>query len=388
VQYRLTKFDEWPRHQTGGTFDVVVDGSPHWSDGYYFTTGSPDGSTTLFVGFRLYANTDVLDAFAVVSAGGLQHNVRWSRRLRPRIDDLDCGPFRVEIVEPLRTVRVELGPNPFGVEFDLTWHGVAAPYNEERLITILNGRLHSDRSNYDQCGRVDGWLALDGERHPVTDWTGVRDHSWGIGNHTGGPRPSAIAPDPNPPAPRGLRQWCVFRMPDRVLFWQFHSPADGGYSKFESHCAFNYGDPRNDIVYSGIEHAMEWETEGGRPLRRARRSTITLTRPDGSTERYRVESISQPVYLQGGGYHGGFDDGLGRGVYRGDDHAEGEVWTIDHPTRVGEPKGWKLHPEAYAEQWASCTNLDDPEDRGTGHFECVVFGPYPGLDPAVVREER
>ena len=69
MQYRLTKFDEWPRHQTGGTFDVVVDGSPHWSDGYYFTTGSPDGSTTLFVGFRLYANTDVLDAFAVVSAG-------------------------------------------------------------------------------------------------------------------------------------------------------------------------------------------------------------------------------------------------------------------------------------------------------------------------------
>ena len=43
---RLTKLDEWPRHQAGGTFDVVVDGSPHWSDGYYFTAGAPAQTTS------------------------------------------------------------------------------------------------------------------------------------------------------------------------------------------------------------------------------------------------------------------------------------------------------------------------------------------------------
>ncbi|MGH9270643.1 MAG: hypothetical protein ACRDZ2_05160, partial [Ilumatobacteraceae bacterium] len=93
---RLTKLDELPRHQLGQTFDVVGDGSPHWSDGYYFTMGDDDGRYAWFMGFRLHANNDVLDAFTCVSTGdgdgdgrGRQHNARWSRRLRPRIDDLD-----------------------------------------------------------------------------------------------------------------------------------------------------------------------------------------------------------------------------------------------------------------------------------------------------------
>ena len=40
---RLTQFDEFPRHQIGHTFDTVADGSPHWSDGYYFTMGDDAG---------------------------------------------------------------------------------------------------------------------------------------------------------------------------------------------------------------------------------------------------------------------------------------------------------------------------------------------------------
>ena len=106
-----------------------------------------------------------------------------------------------------------------------------------------------------------------------------------------------------------------------------------------------------------------------------------LTRPDGALERYRIEPISYPVYLQGGGYFAGFDDGLGRGVYRGDEHEEHEVWTIDRGVAVDEPKGIRLDRHHYAEAWGRCTNLDDPTDTGTGHLECVVLGTYPGLTP-------
>ena len=179
VQYRLTKMDEWPRHQVGGTFDVVADGSPHWSDGYYFTMGDDTGEIAWFMGFRLHANNDVLDAFTCISSRGRQHNIRWSRRLRPRIDDLDCGPFSVEILEGLRTVRTRCSQNNHGITFDLLWEGFSPPYNEDRLISIINGRLHSDRSNYDQCSLVTGWIGFDGRRVEVDRWTGVRDHSWG-----------------------------------------------------------------------------------------------------------------------------------------------------------------------------------------------------------------
>jgi hypothetical protein len=372
--------DEWPRHQVGGTFDVVLDGSPHWSDGYYFTTGDDAGEVAFFSGFRLYSNNDVLDAFVCISAAGKQQNMRWSRRLRPRIDELDCGPMSVDIIEPLQTIRVQCEPNRHGISFDLTFTGFCPPYNEDRVQVLVNGRLHSDRSNYDQCSVVSGWLEFAGRRIAVQNWTGVRDHSWGIGNQTGGPRPAAIAPDPSPPQPRGHRQWCVFRLPDRSVFWQFHRAADGHFTKFESQCMFPNGDPRPAFAYTSVDEETVWEVDQGRPIRRMRSSIITLTRPDGGSERYRIQNVSSPIYLQGGGYHAGFDDGQGRGVYRGELHDEGEWWDVSHPTRVEQPNpALIVQRDAYAQTWGRCTNLDDPTQTGTGHLECVVLGPYPGF---------
>ena len=381
MHYRLTKMDEWPRHQAGGTFDVVVDGSPHWSDGFYFTTGDDAGEVAFFMGFRLHSNNDVLDAFTCISSDGKQHNMRWSRRLRPAIDDLVCGPFRVDIIEGLRTLHVSAAENELGISFDLRWDGFAPPYNEERVQTIINGRLHSDRSNYDQCSLVTGWIAFDGRRVEVDGWTGVRDHSWGLGNNTGGPRSAVVAPPPRSetPAQPGHRQWCVFRMRDRVVFWQFHHSAAGVYTKFESQCMFPYGDDSLPFAYTAISHEARWVEADGHPVRRLAEATVSLTRPDRGVERYLVETISNPVYLQGGGYFGGYDDGLGRGVYRGDLISEGEVWDVSHPVNVVEPKGWTLNRYSYAETWGRCTNLDDPTDSGTGHLESVVLGPYPGF---------
>ena len=386
VGRRLTRLDELPRHQIGQTFDVVADGSPHWSDGYYFTTGDDAGRWAWFMGFRLHANNDVLDAFTCVSTvddvgAGRQHNARWSRRLRPRIDDLDCGPVSVDVVEGLRTLRVRCAPNPSGQAYDLTFEGWSPVYNEDHVQVFLNGRLHSDRSNYDQCCTVHGWFEVAGERVDVDGWTGVRDHSWGIGNHTGGPRSAAVAPPPDAPPPPGLRQWCLFRLPGRALFWQFHHAGGAGPpSKFESQCMYAYGDTRQPFAYACVDHDVTWATVDGRTVPRLVAGDVHLTRPDGGVERYRIEPISLPVYLQGGGYFAGYDDGLGRGVYRGDDHAEFERWSIDRVIGIDEPKGIRLDRHHYAEAWGRCTNLDEPTDTGTGHLECVVLGPYPGID--------
>jgi hypothetical protein len=379
---RLTKLDELPRHQIGNTFDVVTDGSPHWSDGYYYTMGDDAGRFAWFMGFRLHANNDVLDAFTCVSTDGRQHNMRWSRRLRPRIDDLDCGPIRVEIIEGLRSIRLCCEPNEYGQAYDLLFEGFCPPYNEDHLQVYVNGRLHSDRSNYDQCSNVTGWFDVAGERVEVDGWTGVRDHSWGIGNHTGGPRTTVIAPPLEAAAPPGLRQWCVFKLPDRAVFWQFHHPGGAApYSKFESQCMFPYGDARQPFAYTAVDHRVEWERVDGANVPRLAGGEVELTRPDGGLERYRIEPISYPVYLQGGGYFAGFDDGLGRGVYRGDEHHEGDVWTIDRIIGVEAPDHVRVDRHHYAESWGRCTSLDDSSDTGTGHLECVVLGRHPDFEP-------
>jgi hypothetical protein len=114
--------------------------------------------------------------------------------------------------------------------------------------------------------------------------------------------------------------------------------------------------------------------------RRLREGTVALRTPAGSVDRFRFTVVGAPVYLQGGGYWQGFDDGLGRGVYRGDDHGEGETWDVSSPSQVVDPRGlFRARPDAWAETFATVENLDDPGERGTGHLECVIAGAHPDL---------
>jgi hypothetical protein len=138
---RLTRHDEWPRHQVARTFDSVATDSPHWSDGYYFTASDAAGTASVYTAIRLYANNDVMDGYACVGIDGRQHNVRWSRRLRPAIDDLAVGPLRVDVLAPLEQLRTTCAPNDYGIAYDLTWTGLHEPYLEAYAERWAAGRL-------------------------------------------------------------------------------------------------------------------------------------------------------------------------------------------------------------------------------------------------------
>lgn len=378
---RLTEADEWPRHQVARTFDMVVSDSPHWSDGFYFTASDETGAASLYTAVRLYANTDVMDGYACVHLDGRQHNLRWSRRLRPAIDDLTVGPLRVDILEPLRRLRTVCGPNPYGITYDLTWTGLHEPYLEGYVERYAGGRLTAQRCNYDQCCDVEGQLTVAGRQFEVTpqSWVGVRDHSWGLGR-TGGPRAPSAAPQPPGAGQSGfaVRQWVMARLPRRVVFWQLHTDDAGRVTMFESRVLPRDGGPA--WSYVGLA-SLDLRLVPGH--RRLRAGTIALHRPDGGTDRFALTVVGGPVYLQGGGYWEGFDDGLGRGVYRGDDHGEGETWDVSSPSQVVDPNGlFRARPDDYAETFGRVTNLADPTETGTGHLECVIAGDHPDLHPA------
>ena len=121
------------------------------------------------------------------------------------------------------------------------------------------------------------------------------------------------------------------------------------------------------------------EFEDGFP--RLKSARLDLTRPDGGVDRFLLETVSKPVYMQGGGYWGGWDDGLGRGVYR-DELVEGEVWDVSHPVIVRDLEGNEVKQRPgghFAELYTRYTNLDDPNDVGLGLQECVFAQEYQGI---------
>jgi hypothetical protein len=124
--------------------------------------------------------------------------------------------------------------------------------------------------------------------------------------------------------------------------------------------------PDRSVPVVDVQHDLQFY-EGGRRLRSG---TVRLTDADGVQREYTIEDLGW-VYTQGGGYFGGFDDGLGQGVYRGDYHAEGEVWDVSHPTRITGSDGRSFEfDHAWAENF---TRLTCDGRHGLAHFECVVI---------------
>jgi hypothetical protein len=386
----LTELDEWPRHPTIDTFDQVATASPYWSDGFWFCIGDPEGRCNLITAIRFYPNTNVADAYACLSLDdGKQYNLRASRRLRPRIDDISVGPLWLEIVKGLRTIKLGCQENPYGIEFDLHWEGAAPAFDEIPGRTgVMDGRVVFQRSNFTQLGHVSGWIRVQDRKFDLDpSWVGARDHSWGLGDTGGGertnphaaPPPGGTSVDGAATIPDfGLRQWALVRFPKRSIYYSFFHDKNGRFTNSQSDVAYPYGSDRWPWAYKKFEiESLEFE-DGERRLHKAQ---LAFTRRSGRTDRFGIEVVSRPLYMQGGGYWQGFDDKLGRGVYRGEEVVEGDVWDVSHPTRVTDLQGAEIvqNNGAWAETFARYVNLDRPEEQGLGLLECVVTGPYPGI---------
>ena len=108
------------------------------------------------------------DAFAVVNDGKVHRVVRASRELGADRSDTSVGPFRVEVLEGLKRLRVVLEPNEHGLEFDLTWEGAVPAHLEPKHVDRSMGRIIIDTSRLAQNGRWSGTIRVGDEtrRHP------------------------------------------------------------------------------------------------------------------------------------------------------------------------------------------------------------------------------
>ena len=356
----LLGMDEYPFHQVTQTFAAVAGSDPQWNDGHYVCVGDQDGKVALTSNVRLYQNNDVLDGFVCLRHDDRQYNIRVSRKLRPQMEVLGAGPLRLELIEPMRVVRLVLEDNGYGISLDLTCYSTSTPYMDPIEITRLDGRLMSERATYELAGVCEGWVSVGGERIELTrDRTSFfRNHSWGFQGGRGGPRLYG-APTASRRVP-GTRLWVLYNMTDHNGFF-FEDP--------NGRAAAGHGVimlPDRNVPVAKVEHELVF----GDDPSRVRSGTFQLTDADGVARSYEFENLGW-VYCQGGGYFGGFDDRLGQGVYRGEYHEEGEVWDVSHGSRIVEATGREFE---FAYAWAeNFTRLRCGDDVGMAHFECVVI---------------
>jgi hypothetical protein len=217
----LTRGDDYPIHQTPEP--IAFSGTDrNFYDRYFFNGYKADGSDFFALAFGVYPHLNVADAHFSCIRGGTQHCLHASKLLGMERMDLSVGPIRIEIVEPLKVLRVVVDGKD-GISADLTFTGRSFPIEEPRFTRRIGPRTFMDYTRMTVNGHWTGWIEVDGVRHDVTGAVGTRDRSWGI-------RPIGAA-DPQPTVPPALPQffwlWSPVNFSDASLFFHLNADGDG-----------------------------------------------------------------------------------------------------------------------------------------------------------------
>jgi len=179
----LNKLDDYPVHQTAEPLAHPVTSDRNFYDRTWFNGYAGDGAYYFGIGMAVYPHRGIQDcAFSVVEAGGRQHCFYGSRRAPGERSSMRVGPFRIEIVEPMRRARVVLDDNDSGIACDLTFSGRTGNIEEDHQTLWSGPRRMMDATRFDQFGCWSGRV-----RHPDGEIQveerichGTEDRSWGV----------------------------------------------------------------------------------------------------------------------------------------------------------------------------------------------------------------
>jgi hypothetical protein len=315
----ISPMDEYLAHQTSDTFDYVATSDRNFYDRYYFNLHDSRGDFFMVAGMGQYPNLGVTDAFAAISHGSNQYVVRASRALGHDRLDTKVGPFSIEVIEGLKSLRIRCDENEWGLSFDVRFDGSVPALEEPKTFTRNRSRVMMDVSRYAQVGNYSGTVDVAGEHYEVTPdtWKGARDRSWGV-RPVGEREAPGIGIEDVMQGKHGFyHNWIPLQL-DRGMFKVMYDADYAGNATVEE-AAFMpaFGEPGALQKYGTPQIEIDY-ISGTREMKVAR--TI-LPNPDG--EDLSIKSIPlRTVYLAAGtGYLPSQD--WGHGFYRGPNVVEG-----------------------------------------------------------------
>lgn len=322
----LSKYDEMLCHQTPTTFDHVDDSGDNWRENVWCCAHDVTGQFFLSSHFGVSTNRNVMDASGLVAIDRkTQYNIRASRELRPRTDDVRVGPLSYHVVEGMRKVTWILEENQYGHSWEVEFDAVVPPIEEKPQFARNRGRLTENISRYAQTGRARGKLTVEGRTHDIKPdtWFAHRDHSWGVRwQHNLYTEGQGYQP---PVRQQGfLGDWHIFQFDDWAVCSSLREDHNGDVLDYTGSIVHPLGDPRPCLRLVGEDHDFKL-VPGTRLLAEA---TIGCTAVDGSRREVHVRPISI-IYLQAAGYWPFKGFRLGR--WMGPEWIDGEKFDITNP---------------------------------------------------------
>lgn len=225
----LSKWDDYPIHQTAVPALELVSSDPGRYERHWLAMHDTALTTQLGFGLSVHPNRGIVDASISMARNGQQRSVFASGRMT-RDRDTAVGPLRVDVVEPMRTLRVVLEEHD-GMAADLTFTAVTQCIEDSRMRRESGGVLVSERTRTVQFGEWSGSFRVDGETVPVDRerWWGFRDRSWGS-RTTGTVAEGSLAAQKS----AIYFAWTLLRFPDECLLVAVNETPDG---RSEARCA-------------------------------------------------------------------------------------------------------------------------------------------------------
>jgi hypothetical protein len=360
----LNRLDDYLIHQTPEPLAHPTSGDRniydrHWMNGY-----TRDGSLFFAAALGLYPNRRVMDASVSVVRDGVQYSLHASRLAPGERTETRVGPIAVDVVEPMRRLRLSIGPNDNEIAGELLFEARTLPIEEPRVTRRFEGHVLMDATRFTQFGTWTGELSVAGK--PVAleagDVLATRDRSWGV-------RPAG---EPEGGAPGAFPQffwlWAPVHFDDVCTHFQVNEDAEGRPSHTNgvsiqaltaaSTASQTAALPTGCEVMSSVAHELLWQPG----TRRARAARLRLTALSGHEHVVDLEPILV-FQMRGLGY---LDPEWGHGLWKGDLAVGGESW------RTGEldPMDFRhLHVQQLCRAKMG-------EREGVGVLEQLVIGPH------------
>ena len=356
----LTKGDDYPIHQTAEP--VAYAGTDrNFYDRYFFNgyPSEPGQDGFLAVALGVYPHINVIDASFSFMLANRQVNLHASRGMGMERMDTHVGPIRVEVLEPLKKLRVLVDAPDQSIRAELVFTGRSFPLEEPRFTRRNGPRVLMDVTRMTQNGEYAGWVEVDGNRIDVAGWVGTRDRSWGV-RPIGAPDAQPASP---PVGPQFFWLWSPCILENGDLYFHTNDDAHGRPWNRRAVWRPENGGIADEHIYNDATCEMVWVSGS----RRASSAKLTLVDATGTT----IVSldVGEAFMMLGLGYgHPRWAHGI----------SHGEAVTVERedltPTDLDPLLPHHLHVQAVVE--VTMTAPDGTVQRGKGVLEQLAIGPH------------